>query len=177
MKDYEKRRKLEAQLLHAEYNFKKLNNNVENQKKNIAILKKRHSMIELEEVTTLQHFEDDKALFFDVMKDCKKRLKTFKNRGKPKPKPPKPEPVLLPKKEPISTASQDNLDLENTIHEGQKSILQEIKDTIEDDIQEIIVEGKVKCPECAEHGVEAYFTKGGAFASHYKSHFKNGNGD
>jgi hypothetical protein len=86
-----------------------------------------------------------------------------------KPKPEKENPIIL-----------DNLEKEI---EDVVEVLDELK---KDEEAEIIEEkpappsnldtnpppesNKTECPECHE-----YFTKGGAFAAHYKSHFPNGN--
>lgn len=176
MKAYEERIVLERKLKHAEYNFKKLNSKVENQKRNIGILKQRHSMIETEEASLLQNLEGDKAIFFDVMKECKKRLKTFKNRGKPEPKPEPvpekiPEHIITPKKpDPIVEIIKDTMeDITEKIEQEQIEVIQEIKAAINGDHVDIVEGNKVRCPECLN-----MYTKGGAFASHYKSHFPNG---
>jgi len=182
MKAYEERIMLEGKLKHAEYNFKKLNSKVENQKRNIALVKQRHTMIEAEELSLLQNLEDDKAIFFDVLKETKKRLKTFKNKGKAKPKPkpkepekvPEPEPlpevVILPKKDEIAEIVKESMEeITEKIEQEQVEVIKEIKTAISADNMEIVEGNKVRCPECLQ-----MYTKGGAFAAHYKSHFPNG---
>jgi hypothetical protein len=172
MKAYEKRIMLEGKLKHAEYNFTKLNSKVENQKRNIAILKQRHSMIETEEASLLQNLEDDKAIFFDIMKECKKQLKAFKNKGKVIPIPePIPEPIIVPKKSDIieGIIKETMADITEKIEQEQVEVIREVKAAISSDNLEIVEGNKVRCPECL-----SMYTKGGAFASHYKSHFPNG---
>jgi hypothetical protein len=172
MKAYEKRIMLEGKLKHAEYNFTKLNSKVENQKRNIAILKQRHSMIETEEASLLQNLEDDKAIFFDIMKECKKQLKAFKNKGKVIPIPePIPEPIIVPKESDIieGIIKETMADITEKIEQEQVEVIREVKAAISSDNLEIVEGNKVRCPECL-----SMYTKGGAFASHYKSHFPNG---
>ena len=176
MKAYEKRIVLEKKLTHAQYNFKKLNSKVENQKNNIAILKQRHTMIETEEVELLRHLEDDKAIFFDVMKDCKKQLKTFKNKGKAIPKP-KPEPEPIPEPEKIVISEDPIIHKSPNTEEAKVNFtveqVQQVKQELNGVIKELHPEnvGKDECPICHN-----FYTRGGAFAAHYKSH-NNGNGD
>ena len=49
--------------------------------------------------------------------------------------------------------------------EEQVNIIKEVKEIVNDKL-EALEPGKVQCPEC-----KGMFTKGGAFAAHYKSHF------
>ena len=51
------------------------------------------------------------------------------------------------------------------LKEDQEAILEEVKEIAGSKLSELH-EGKEQCPECKE-----WFTKGGAFAAHYKSHF------
>ena len=57
---------------------------------------------------------------------------------------------------------------EELIQEGQIAIVKDHKKDVDEQLAEL-ESGKVQCPECGK-----LFTKGGAFAAHYKSHF-NGN--
>lgn len=60
---------------------------------------------------------------------------------------------------------------EELTREQIEVIKEEIKDVVDFEVKKDVDEheGKAQCPECKE-----WFTKGGAFAAHYKSHF---NGD
>jgi len=77
-----------------------------------------------------------------------------------------PEPVKIEIPEPIKEVLN-----EDAIQEGQIAIVKEHKEDVDDQLKEL-ESGKVQCPECGK-----FFTKGGAFASHYKSHFNFSNGD
>ena len=76
-----------------------------------------------------------------------------------------PEPVEIEILEPPKEVLN-----EDVIQEGQIAIVKEHKKDVDEQLEELEA-GKVQCPECGK-----FFTKGGAFASHYKSHF-NGNED
>lgn len=49
--------------------------------------------------------------------------------------------------------------------EEKVEIVKEVKEIINEKVEEL-GSGKVQCPECKK-----FFTKGGAFVTHYKSHF------
>ena len=176
MKDYEKRIYLEKRLRWAEHEYGKYANAVENQKNNIAVIKKRHEIIEKEQALILANSEDDKAQFFGIMKECKRQLKSHKAPKKKIPQkkappPPPKEPVLLPKKPEIEEIAVE-------IAEHQESTITQIKEAVNAEHKKVVVEGKTQCPECIAQGVppgDCWYTRGGAFASHYKSHFRNGN--
>lgn len=68
--------------------------------------------------------------------------------------------------------AKEQIELIDAVKELEKEEEAEIiEDIIEEDITvEVEIDSsKVECPECHEQ-----FTKGGAFSSHYKSHFPNG---
>lgn len=92
------------------------------------------------------------------------------------------------KKEEISIHNLKKGDLKQSLKTIEAAVLEEIKDVVEvlDELKkeedaEVILNSlgpidetqinkdKVKCPEC-----QKYYTKGGAFTAHYKSHFPNG---
>lgn len=107
---------------------------------------------------------EEKTLLLQKKKDLEEklqRLKELTEKGKKE-----TEEV----KEVIEDISEELID-EEKIQEGQINILKEYKEVVNGDLKEL-ESGKVQCPECGE-----FFTKGGAFASHYKSHFNNGDSD
>ena len=110
---------------------------------------------------------------------------------KPKPEPEKiPEHIITPKKpapvpslipEPIKESLKETIEeITEEIIEHQERTITEVKKAINGEFTQTIIEGKILCPECIQEGKQkedSLFTKGGAFIAHYKSHFKNGNGD
>ena len=80
----------------------------------------------------------------------------------------KPKEVKKKEPEPIEELLEELVPPEEDAIEDQKALLEEVKDIANEKLSELH-EGKVQCPECKE-----WFTKGGAFAKHYQSHF---NGD
>ena len=95
------------------------------------------------------------------------------------PKKPAPIPSLIP--EPIKVSLKETIEeITEEIIEHQERTITEVKKAVNGEFTQTIIEGKILCPECIHEGKqkeESLFTKGGAFISHYKSHFRNGDGD
>ena len=111
-----------------------------------------------------------------------------KAKAKPKPAPiPEKTPEAKPKSKLEKVAESIKESLEETIEEitdeiveHQEKTIRAVKSAVNGEFAQTIIEGKILCPECIAQGKkkeESLFTKGGAFIAHYRSHFKNGNGD
>ena len=114
-------------------------------------LERRQRDFEAEKKLIIEHINRsqqgvDSALIY--IERLEKELKVKKE---------KPKPII---EEPTVT---------EVIEETQTEVIKEMKEAINSDHKEIVNGNKVKCPECLN-----WFTKGGAFASHYKTHFPNG---
>lgn len=75
-------------------------------------------------------------------------------------------------KELISLRENEPIQSTNIVVDEVQEIEEVLEELEKEDLVEIVENhsNKVECPECNQ-----FFTKGGAFASHYKSHFPNGN--
>ena len=107
-----------------------------------------------------------KRLLAEELKKAKEQLDKMKEEKKEElaeiieeiaPAPHKPEDI--PKMEFIE------VEPEVIEKEEQLNIIKEVKEIVNDKLEEL-EPGKVQCPEC-----KMWYTKGGAFAAHYKSHF------
>ena len=137
-------------------------------------------------------FEKTKAEYNTNTKDLQNartetlnKIKILNSKLKNVGKKPIPEPKPLPIKKKIIEKVKEIVKPkpEPLIEESPKTPLDEAKFTkkqinlVSEELQEAIDDldpenaGKVQCHVCKK-----YYTKGGAFIAHYKSHFKNGNG-
>jgi hypothetical protein len=204
LKEYELRAKLEQELRWATHKHSVFDNRVNDVKLGLEPLREKHQIIEKEYLQYIESLEESQATFFDIMKQKQlaldnlgKRLcpycqKYFSPQGitghmaactenpdnikKKEPKPEPPPKVIVEKTPEPERMTLDELEkeLEEDIIEEEKLTKEEIKEIVEEVIEEPIKEengNKVECPECHE-----FYTKGGAFFQHYKSHFPNGNG-
>jgi hypothetical protein len=89
-----------------------------------------------------EELQDKKRILGDELKKAKEQLESMK--------------ALKPIEPEIN---------EDKIQEAQIEIVREHKENVNGQLQEL-ESGKVQCPECG-----IFFTKGGAFASHYNAHF------
>jgi hypothetical protein len=151
MKQYEERLDLEKRLRRAQMQYEDRLCQVENQNRNIAIIRKRHEMIEKEETDCLAHLNDDLEYYRIIKENCEKELGEFHSKHMPQILP-EAQPII----EPLIELSPDTEEAKNNFMKKQIDLLNEDAD--------VNIEGLKQCPVCQE-----YFTPGGAWKSHTKA--------
>lgn len=111
---------------------------------------------------TKKEYNDNTKDLQNARTDTLNKIKNLEAKLKKVGIPPPPEE---PRKSEIEVIAED-------IAEHQEHTITEVKKVINDEFEKIIVEGKTQCPECKN-----YYTKGGAFISHYKACINHKNGD
>jgi len=101
------------------------------------------------------------------MSKLKKRLLSLKAKS--------PQEIQVKEAKLEAVNKMDHMqEIEKEITEHHERTVTEIKQLVNGDLAKI-KDNMVQCPECLAAGVDpnkAWFTKGGAFARHYASHFK-----
>lgn len=199
MKDYELRIKLEDELRWATHKYGVFDSKVNNAKEALKPLLERHRLIEEEEKQEILKLEENKAIFFDIVKEkqlaldnigksfCQFCERAFAPQGikahelscTSNPANIEAKEVKRLEKERIKLEEeQKRLEEAKRIEEEKARIAKQKAEEAAKAIQNHVEAGievnnlnKQECPECHQ-----FYTKGGAFAAHYKSHFPNGNG-
>lgn len=189
MKRYEEVKLVRANVKTLGGYYSRRTNAIENLKRDMKIRQDQHEVEMSEFKRMLEELETDKANYYKLLQKEEKKLERLEKKPEPKPAPkpvpvaPPPEPKINPEELAIKERQakldelerlkkelgvDENEEGEDEIKKEQEAVLKEVSSQVNEKLSELHA-GKSQCPECLE-----WFTKGGAYAAHYKSHF---NGD
>ena len=162
----------------------RIGKNIEKHMRELALLEKNFNIEKKVFINAIHELEDAREeVLLQIEQHQIEIDKLTPKKERPKPEPEKiPEHIIVPKKpDPIIESLKETIeDITEEIIEHQERTITEVKKAVNGKFEQTIIEGKILCPECIAEGKQeedSLFTKGGAFIAHYKSHFKNGNGD